>query len=338
MLWRAWGSLGISSWDAVELDVTIDVDSLVVTTAAAGDLDVRLSGEALDWCVTNRKVLSKPRLRSLARDVPDPLRSAYRKFAGDLAAHSGLTGIGEDLGTGRTGLSGKSHRVPSNSAAGWAVRMREALGVSARTEILRVLMSSPANWHDAVDISWETAYSRRNTSDALGGLVRGGLADRRPHLNRYQYHVADPVPIERLFRPLPSLHPAWRGLVTVLTNIALFIDHAETAPPGLLGVEATRFAAAVSPVATRLRLPVGTIADREVDLETAVQWSRQLLDALGTQRHVENPGPTTRSLVDEDLRREAAALAADPAERAEAVAEAEAVNAFMGDVFEDIPE
>lgn len=41
-----------------------------------------------------------------------------------------------------------------------------------------------------------------------------------------------------------------------------------------------------------------------------------------------------RSLADEELRREAARLAADPAEQAEV----EAVDAFMGDVFEDTPE
>lgn len=41
-----------------------------------------------------------------------------------------------------------------------------------------------------------------------------------------------------------------------------------------------------------------------------------------------------RTLADEELRREAAALAADPTERAGA----EALSAFMGDTFEDLPE
>lgn len=41
-----------------------------------------------------------------------------------------------------------------------------------------------------------------------------------------------------------------------------------------------------------------------------------------------------RTLADEELRREAARLAADPAE----TREAEAVSAFIGDGFEDLPE
>lgn len=41
-----------------------------------------------------------------------------------------------------------------------------------------------------------------------------------------------------------------------------------------------------------------------------------------------------QSLADEELRREAVLLAADPAE----AAEAEAVSTFMGDVFKDLPE
>jgi hypothetical protein len=41
-----------------------------------------------------------------------------------------------------------------------------------------------------------------------------------------------------------------------------------------------------------------------------------------------------RALADEELRREALRLAADPAEHGDA----EAVSSFMGDVFEDLPE
>lgn len=41
-----------------------------------------------------------------------------------------------------------------------------------------------------------------------------------------------------------------------------------------------------------------------------------------------------KSLTDDDLRREALRLAADPQERAES----ESLAAFMGDTFEDLPE
>ena len=72
--WSVWAELGVSGWGRAHQGWAIDVEPLIIFTAAIGERDPRLRDEATDWCVRNWRLVSRVRLRNILRrsDRRDP--------------------------------------------------------------------------------------------------------------------------------------------------------------------------------------------------------------------------------------------------------------------------
>jgi len=287
LAWRHWTELGVSGWrlrtpkGASELDVAIDPEPLIFLTAAVSDVDPRLRDEALDWCVTFGRYISKVRLKRLLRQaIVDPV--SYSSFARTVnrSAHlewptkGGL--IWQFKPTGRSVLNVRGRRSSIR------LRARLVFGVSARAEIL-IALGDEARWtFTATELAERARYGRRVVVEALEALTAVGLVRSVDAPGARRFSLADPVAVHGILGPPPAatidwalaFDACWRCFVT----LERFAGASETAR----AIEATKTAEAVAEELMRMWLSVpGSIPRGEKAWERFEEWTLDLIEVLG---------------------------------------------------------
>src|SRR5262245_61784017 len=62
LAWSLWAELGVSGWTRHHADWNVDVEALIILTAALEDADPRLRDESTDWCIRYARFVSSARL------------------------------------------------------------------------------------------------------------------------------------------------------------------------------------------------------------------------------------------------------------------------------------
>ncbi len=71
--------------------------------------------------------------------------------------------------------SGKSQAPDLRAPINFAFRLRQVLGLGARAEVVRLLLTSAAPSMSTADLGAGAGYARRNVLDAVGALQEGGV-------------------------------------------------------------------------------------------------------------------------------------------------------------------
>lgn len=237
--WGAWTEIGVSGWSRTHADWAVDLEPLIVFTAWLGDRDPRLRDEALDWCIRNARHVSRVRLKNLLHMQPSDVREAFGEFAATVSQHisspwPGGTEPRPYLPTGRS-----APPALERPAAVW-LRVRALFGVGARSEILRVLLSTATGPLSIATIAERAGFTKRNVADECDALAAAGLLTVRVHGNRFAYALAKSVELEALLGELPALRPPWQALLDVTRHLVNLEKRAAEGSPTTLPVEVTK--------------------------------------------------------------------------------------------------
>jgi DNA-binding transcriptional ArsR family regulator len=277
LAWSLWTELGVSGWRRRHQGWGIDPEPLIIFTAWMADLDPRLRDESLDWCITFGHYISRARLRNLLRSTDEATLSAFGTYAATVNAHSKLnwphaTKPRRYHPTGRSELRGFTE------ASLLALRLRALFGVSARAEVIRVLLgtSTPAT---TSEIAAQIDYTKRNVAEALEALALAGLVSSEYRGNTAQYRLNRQA-VRSVAGSLPTLFPLWKSIFRVLSSI-MNVPSRANAPRTALAVEART-------AVESIQLDIAMAGLRGPDLSTAgevfwdafVAWTTEVTTGL----------------------------------------------------------
>ena len=193
-VWACWGAVGVPAPVRRPIATAVDVEPLIHVTNEIGSRDRRLAAHAQAWQQSFPELVSRTRLKRLGGDpdVASVLPDRSKRIAGP--AHLDVT-----------------------SAAAVQLRVRSALGVSARAEIIRQLGLDPVGTtRSASDLAQLCGYSKRNVEKSLAGLERAGWVMRMRGGASLRWSLADHAAIAELFSPMPESNLSFLALCRIL--------------------------------------------------------------------------------------------------------------------------
>jgi hypothetical protein len=205
-LWSQWAQIGVLAATDRKDRRAADPEALLLLTFEVGREDPRLLDEVLDWLAVNERLISIQRLRNLARDEEDRAlveaavgwlggrrrraRLEARVMAGastdpkPFFRNSRLPTDDPDPAFLAQGLlkpkfepSGKSQIPQILLPINFAFRLRLLMGIGARAEAMRVLLTIDAPRTNIQVIAASTAYTKRNVQEAVSSLRVAGALD-----------------------------------------------------------------------------------------------------------------------------------------------------------------
>jgi hypothetical protein len=204
-LWGQWAQMGVLATVERSDRWAADPEALLLLTFEVGREEPRLFEEVLDWLVKNERLISVQRLRNLVRDEADrALVEAVLGWLGErrrrprLEARHGSNGAAPEaqpflrnsslpvtdpdpafLAQGflkpRSEPSAKSQAPDLLLPINFAFRLRQLLGIGARAETARVLLTIGSPRVNAQALAKSTAYTKRNVQEAVTALTAAGV-------------------------------------------------------------------------------------------------------------------------------------------------------------------
>jgi hypothetical protein len=225
-VWSLWAELGMSGWARRHVMAAVDLEPLIVATAYLDRLDARLLQEALDWCISNDGFVSAVRLRRQLRTERPAVQNAFAGFAATVRRHSRVNwpGDGEPFDLVPTG---RSSSPDLSRPALVQLRLRAVLGVSARAEIVRVMLAEAHRFLGIAEVASRAAYGKDVVGDALGLLRMAGIVEEAGAANQRVFRLLKQEEVARLLGPLPSSYPDWQRRLRLMLS---FMDFATSAP------------------------------------------------------------------------------------------------------------
>lgn len=221
-----WAEFGISGWERHHQDSALDLEALILTTARLSHRDARLRDEALDWCVAHGRIASAVRLKHLLAMADHPTRESFGGFAATVNLHTHLRWSGATSPLAFT-ATGRSSAPTATRPALLQLRLRTLWGVSARAEVLRVMLIEGDRFMGISEVAAAAAYGKDAVADALENLHRGGLLETAGARNQRMFRLpGERVP--SLLQPLPDPKRSWPWQY-VLPIMAGFVEATDIA-------------------------------------------------------------------------------------------------------------
>src|SRR5207249_2080397 len=120
--------------------------------------------------------------------------------------------------------SGKSGIADLDRPALLQLKLRAICGVSARSEVLKLLLASPERDWSAADLAAEAAYGKDNVAAALNLLALAGLVSETRVGNGFRYGLRQYGALKALLGELPGRFPLWSHIFSVTVLILGFAD------------------------------------------------------------------------------------------------------------------
>lgn len=248
-IWSAWGEIGVPSTERRAFDLAIDLEALIRLTGVGAAQDARLISHADRWQSAFPEFVSKARLKRLGEGPESVAR-----------------------GNGRSRLMSGEPKVDLSRESVLQLRVRSALGVSARAELIRqFLVDSPGTRRSSSDLAELCGYTKRNTEKALEALERGGWIARIEGGASLRWSLVDHAALAVLFAPLPASNTSFLALSSIVEDLLVLDDHGSS-PVTVRSGAARGVLAGVKPTADwgSVRLPS---VPQGVDAwESAVGW------------------------------------------------------------------
>ncbi len=277
LVWSLWAELGASGWTRRHSWHAIDLEPLIVFTTYISHLDARLRDESMDWCVSNGRFVSAVRLRNLLRESDSEQSRRFADYAATVKTHTRLPWPGD----GKPWLftpSGRSLELDLSRPALIQLRLRATVGVSARAEVLRLMLAQPERHYSASELALAAAYGKGNTADALEMLSLAGVAETQAVGNRLRYHFARPAELVALLGGVPSAFPNWSDIFRVIQVILNFSGSESSRQRLVRAADIRRTLHLLEPALARLDLPGNLPRATGVALnDDFEQWALALL-------------------------------------------------------------
>lgn len=187
-----WIALG-AQLEGIDDRTAIDLDALVAATAARDNIDTRVRGVAVDWCVRYGTGINTSRLRRIARESRTD-DAALARFGGEVASAGGPRwSFAEEgaLAPSRGKIAARDLLAPARIS--W--RIRSGFGVTARSDALTTLLTTPPKPVSVADLARRAWHSKRNTAAAVAGMSLAGIVmtNRVGNQDRVWLDTASPL-------------------------------------------------------------------------------------------------------------------------------------------------
>lgn len=226
-LWSLWAELGLSGWERRHQDSAVDLEALIVATARLARLDARLTDEALDWCVAHGRIASAVRLKRLTGAADPATQRAVDAFAGVVNANARLNWPGAST-PGTFTPTGRSAVPDLARPALIQLRLRALWGVSARAEVLRVMLADGDRFMGISEVAVAAAFGKDAVAEALDNLQRGGLLEEAGARNLRVFRLGRRDDLVGLVGREPNWQRSWPWPL-VLPIVVGMLDAADAA-------------------------------------------------------------------------------------------------------------
>lgn len=253
--WDEWAQLGLFASTDRRDHWTADPEALLLFTFEIGRSDPRLFDEALDWLLTNHRLVSVQRLHNLCRDDddrnlvdaallwvarhqprsrPTPRvrrrpETGQRPLSYDLAeqAHEPDDAfVAAGFLKPATEPSAKSRSPDSDLAINFAFKMRHLFGLGSRAEVIRYLLTAPVTDASALEIADAAGYAKRNVNETLTSLAAARVITTYELGNERRYNL-DRAPWAQTLRLARQSWPTyrdWPRLLGALREISRWLQ------------------------------------------------------------------------------------------------------------------
>jgi DNA-binding transcriptional ArsR family regulator len=235
LLRSLWAELGVEGAPRRHDWQAIDLEPLIVFTAMVADAALR--DRTLSWCTVNSRHLSPARLNRVASELGQSAAHSLKRYTDALRRRSrrARVSVSPDL------------RRPSLIQ----LRLRALVGVTARAEVLRLLLAEPHQGKSAAAIAGAAGYGRAGLAQALDMLTVAGVATARREGDDVVYRLCRPSELAQALSGMPARFPDWQATFRV---VAAILDYARDTA----GRAASRAAAAAEAV-ERIREELASI-------------------------------------------------------------------------------
>lgn len=203
LAWDQWAQLGVSAAAPRRRDErAADPEALLLFTFTIGRADPRLFGEVLDWLALNEALVSVHRLRNLcatpadralvdaalswaARErgrrrepLPAPATELEPLFPAVAALELDPSFAQHGFARPPISRSLKSRAPRFQDPIAFALRLRRLLGLGARAEVVRLLLTIRAPRLSSKVVAAGAGFAQRNVREALTQLCEAGVVTR----------------------------------------------------------------------------------------------------------------------------------------------------------------
>ena len=214
-----WAELGVAGAPRRHEGQALDLEPLIIFTACCASADAALRARTVDWCVINNRYLSSFRLHHFVRQAHETTRGAAQRFVATVEAETKRR-------------KGKGRAIPSvvpdlRRPALIQLRLRAMVGVSARAEILKLLLADPERPYTASSLVARAGYGKGGLAQALDMLTMAGITSVEPAGNKLVFRLTHPAEIAQALNGLPPVFPDWRAIFKITEDA---LRYAQTAP------------------------------------------------------------------------------------------------------------
>jgi len=279
LAWSLWRTLGVSTWSETHPGWAIELEPLVAYTALIADKDERLLRESIDWCVLNDAFLSRRQLRHVVTAQGWPFKGPIGRFGATLSKLTKKQWPEADEAPWDVTLSGKSEHPVLARPELIQLRLRSVFGVTARAEVLRVLLLDDRPEWSLADITKRVPYTRRQVTVDLEMLTLGGVTRRVDSSGSYRFTLENVDGLLGWLGPLPRISIHWAPTFRLMTGLMEIVDTLVSGEWRMPSAEVQRQMRALDPQIAELRLRPPT-PDASDYVAEVVDWSRELFAAL----------------------------------------------------------
>jgi hypothetical protein len=151
----------------------------VLSSILALDADPRLGERLAWWSRTGARSTSVQRIRTVAESLPEPWNTSWRAFAAEAGVRGTprwqVHGQASDSVVIRPRRGAEPTTISVEDPAALMLRLRLALGVNARADLLAYLLTSPDAPASSADAARELAYSESTIKPAVRDIAAAGL-------------------------------------------------------------------------------------------------------------------------------------------------------------------
>lgn len=240
-IWDQWAQMGVLAASPRQDQWAADPEALLLLTLEVGRDDPRLFDEVLDWLLVNQRLVSLRRLRNLASDEDDRAlagavtdwlaqwrRKAPPEPKREVEPHTNARPLFPGLRFPVTrpdpaflahGLL-KSWTEPARRSASpdltlpinFAFRMRSLLGVGARAEVARILLTVEVPEMTLHAIAASSGFAKRNVQEAASALRAAGVASSWNFGNEQRFEMPREPWLQLLGLKRLPVHEDWPQL------------------------------------------------------------------------------------------------------------------------------
>jgi DNA-binding transcriptional ArsR family regulator len=223
-----WAELGVGDAPRLHDWQALDLEPLIIFTARCVSGDGRLRARTIEWCAANGRYVSAFRLHNFSRQADAPTRGAAERY---LAAVNPVAPAAL-----RSESPPASRRARPSMVADLRrpaliqLRLRAMVGVSARAEILKLLLADPDRSRTASSLVARAGYGKGGVAQALDMLTVAGITTVKPAGNRFVYKLGRPAELAQALNGLPESFPDWWAAFKVIEGILRYARGASREP------------------------------------------------------------------------------------------------------------